>query len=67
VRLSINGRPKQRKFTVNGAEFDFTHGFEDLHAESYRRIIAGHGFGLEDALPSILLCERIMNRANSGE
>ena len=57
--LSINGREKARKFRVNGIEYDFTNGFDDLHAESYRRILEGKGFTLEDALPAIALCERL--------
>lgn len=57
--LSINGRPKSRKFLVNGCEYDFTNGFEDLHAESYWRILNGRGFGLDDARPAIDLCERL--------
>lgn len=65
VRLSINGQPKQRTFRVNGAEFDFTNGFEDLHAVSYRRIMAGQGYRLDDARPAIELCERITQDANS--
>jgi UDP-N-acetyl-2-amino-2-deoxyglucuronate dehydrogenase len=64
IKLSIDRRPKRRTFTVGGAEFDFTNGFEDLHIESYRRIIRGQGFSLEDAKPAIELCERIGGHAS---
>lgn len=61
VNLSIATEKRIRRFKVGQAEFDFTSGFEDLHTESYRRIIEGKGFGLEDARPSIELCERLSN------
>lgn len=61
INLSINGKARQRTFRVGYAEFDFTNGFEDLHTESYRQILAGNGFTLEDARPAIELCERLTN------
>ena len=43
-----------RSITVDGKELDFTtYGAEDLHTASYRRILAGEGFGLDDAAPSV--------------
>jgi UDP-N-acetyl-2-amino-2-deoxyglucuronate dehydrogenase len=33
--------------------YDFSRGFEDLHAASYEAILAGRGFGIADAQPSI--------------
>ena len=43
-----------RSITVDGEELDFTtYGAEDLHTASYRRILAGEGFGLDDAAPSV--------------
>ena len=59
ANLSINGKKRERTFIVGGAEFDFTNGFDDLHVESYRQILAGNGFTLEDARPAIELCERL--------
>jgi UDP-N-acetyl-2-amino-2-deoxyglucuronate dehydrogenase len=63
--LSINGQEKQRVFKVGKCEYDFTNGFDDLHVESYRRILDGKGFTLEDALPAIDLCEKLT--ASSGK
>lgn len=37
-----------RSIRIDGAELDFTHGFENLHTELYRDILAGGGFGIED-------------------
>ena len=42
-----------RSITVDGEAFEFSDGFADLHTESYRQILAGNGFGVEDARPSI--------------
>jgi UDP-N-acetyl-2-amino-2-deoxyglucuronate dehydrogenase len=33
--------------------YDFSKGFEDLHTQSYREIIAGRGFTLDEARPAI--------------
>jgi UDP-N-acetyl-2-amino-2-deoxyglucuronate dehydrogenase len=49
----------QRIITINGREFDLSNGFTDLHTESYRQILAGNGFGIEDVRPSIALTEII--------
>lgn len=42
-----------RSITCNGAEIDFSKGFEDLHTKSYEEILAGNGFKLEDNRVSI--------------
>ena len=52
-----------RSITVDGDEIEFTKGFTDLHTEVYARTLAGHGFGLADARPSIELVERLRNAA----
>lgn len=56
-----DGKQSQRSLTINGIEFDFTDGFTDLHTESYREILAGRGFGIEDALPALRLVHKINN------
>ncbi|CAG2141859.1 Gfo/Idh/MocA family oxidoreductase [Cupriavidus numazuensis] len=38
-----------RSITMDGAEVEFSDGFTELHTVSYREILAGRGFGLEDA------------------
>jgi hypothetical protein len=42
-------------------EIDFTEGFVDLHRRVYEEVLAGRGFGIEDAKPSIELVHRIRN------
>jgi len=37
-----------RSITVDGREVEFSDGFTDLHTDSYRAILDGHGFGLSE-------------------
>ncbi len=57
--LQANGQRTYRSITIDGTELEFSDGFADLHTESYRQILAGHGFGLDDARPSIELVHSI--------
>jgi UDP-N-acetyl-2-amino-2-deoxyglucuronate dehydrogenase len=60
------GQRTFRNIRFNGEEVEFSEGFTDLHTESYRRILAGEGFGIEEALPSIELVHRIRTTELSG-
>jgi UDP-N-acetyl-2-amino-2-deoxyglucuronate dehydrogenase len=42
-----------RSITLDGEEIEFSEGFTDLHTISYREILEGRGFKIEEALPSI--------------
>jgi UDP-N-acetyl-2-amino-2-deoxyglucuronate dehydrogenase len=42
-----------RSIAVDGEEIEFSEGFTDLHTASYREIISGRGFPLEDVRASI--------------
>ena len=48
-----------RSITVDGQEVEFTEGFTDLHTRIYEEVLAGRGFGIADARPSIDLAYRI--------
>jgi UDP-N-acetyl-2-amino-2-deoxyglucuronate dehydrogenase len=50
-----------RSITIDGEEIEFTDGFNDLHSKVYEEILAGRGFGIEEARPSINLAYRIRN------
>lgn len=55
-----DGKPMTyRSITVDGEEIEFSEGFTDLHTESYRRILAGNGFDLLTARPSIEIVSAI--------
>ena len=53
------GQRTYRSLTIEGKEFEFSKGFEDLHTELYRQVFDGKGFGIEDVRPSIELAWRI--------
>ncbi len=55
-----------RSITVNGDEVEFSGGFTDLHTETYKNILAGNGFGLEDARESIVLTDYARNTTPIG-
>ena len=47
--ISAKGQRTYRSITVAQEEVEFSEGFTDLHTESYRHILSGHGFGLDAA------------------
>ena len=48
-----NGQTTWRSIKLDGEEIEFSDGFTDLHTESYREILAGRGFGIDDVRPSV--------------
>src|SRR5215470_5608783 len=48
-----------RSITVDGQEIEFSDGFNDLHTRVYQEALAGRGFRIPDARPSIELSHRI--------
>lgn len=57
-----------RSLMLDGEEFEFSEGFGDLHTEIYRDILAGRGFGIEAARPSINLVYELRNsKATLGD
>lgn len=60
--LPANCSPEKstyRAIVVDGEEIEFSGGFEDLHTQSYRQILAGQGFGLEDARAAVEITSAI--------
>lgn len=55
-----------RSFTVDGQEIEFSGGFTDLHTESYRDILDGNGFGLDDACKAVEMTYNIRNTPPTG-
>jgi len=49
------GRTTFRSITIDGEEVEFSEGFTELHSEVYRRTLAGDGFRIADARPSVEL------------
>lgn len=42
------GKRTFRAITANGEDIEFSDGFTDLHTRSYKEILAGRGFGLDE-------------------
>jgi UDP-N-acetyl-2-amino-2-deoxyglucuronate dehydrogenase len=53
------GRTTHRSITVDGREVEFSEGFTDLHTRVYEETLAGRGFGIPEARPSIELTHAI--------
>ena len=61
-KLSIKpNREPMRVFSINGEDYHFNNGFNELHTKCYEEILDGRGFGIEDVRPSIRLTESIRN------
>jgi UDP-N-acetyl-2-amino-2-deoxyglucuronate dehydrogenase len=56
-----SGKRTFRSLSIENEELEFSEGFTDLHTESYKKILAGGGFGVEDARPSIETVYNIRN------
>ena len=55
-----------RTINIDGEEFEFSQGFTELHTESYRKILEGKGFGLEDAREAVNIVHTIRNSQPIG-
>lgn len=55
------GKRTFRCITVDKSEIEFSEGFTDLHTLTYREILAGRGFGLNDARQSVDIVYAIRN------
>ncbi|MBP5573005.1 MAG: Gfo/Idh/MocA family oxidoreductase [Bacteroidales bacterium] len=75
--LSINGetlppnavegeKRTYRTLNIDGEEFEFSQGFTELHTKSYEEILAGRGFGIEEARPCIEIVYEIRNAKPIG-
>lgn len=48
-----------RSITVDGEEIEFSGGFADLHTRVYEETLAGRGFGIDEARPSVELVHNL--------
>jgi UDP-N-acetyl-2-amino-2-deoxyglucuronate dehydrogenase len=55
-----------RSMTVDGEQLEFSDGFTDLHTRVYEEVLAGGGFGVNDARPSIELAHQIRHAPVTG-
>lgn len=47
------GKRTYRSLVMEGSEIEFSDGFTELHTNSYKKVLEGNGFGLEEARGSI--------------
>ncbi len=55
LQAKIDRKTTYRSITVDGEEVEFSEGFTDLHTRVYEEILAGRGFGIAEARPSVEL------------
>lgn len=55
-----------RTIMIDGEEFEFSQGFTELHTKSYQKILAGEGFGIEEARNCINIVHSIRNAKPIG-
>lgn len=60
------GQRTFRCITLDDEEIEFSDGFTDLHTETYREILAGRGFSLEESKKSIEVVYTIRNAKPVG-
>lgn len=57
-----NGLTGFRSIIIDGEEIEFSNGFGNLHTLSYKNILQGNGYGIEDARSSIEIAHTIRNQ-----
>ena len=61
TQIKENQQRTYRSIRIDNEEIEFSSGFTDLHTESYKSILLGNGFGLEEAKKSIEIVHQIRN------
>jgi len=62
----LSGKRTYRSLMMEGQEVEFSDGFTELHTDSYKHILEGKGFGLEEAKASIGIVHSIRNAKPVG-
>ena len=60
------GQRTFRSVVMDGSEVEFSSGFTDLHTQSYQKILAGEGFGLNEARHAVEITNRMRREKPSG-
>lgn len=60
------GQRTYRLVSVDGQAIEFSEGFTDLHTASYRHILSGHGYGLDQARNAVEIVHAIRNATPLG-
>jgi UDP-N-acetyl-2-amino-2-deoxyglucuronate dehydrogenase len=60
------GKRTFRSLSINGDSFEFSDGFTELHTNSYKQILEGNGFGLQEARTAIEIVHDIRVQKPAG-
>lgn len=60
------GKRTFRSLQMEGEEIEFSDGFTELHTDSYKKILAGEGFGLKDAKTAVEIVHGIRHAKPKG-
>jgi UDP-N-acetyl-2-amino-2-deoxyglucuronate dehydrogenase len=66
AELRAQGKRTYRSMNIEGEEIEFSDGFTDLHTTSYKEVLAGRGFGLDEAYASIGIVHDIRHATPIG-
>lgn len=61
-KVKAEGKRTYRALMMDGKEIEFSDGFTDLHTISYKQILEGKGFGLDETIKSIQLVHDIRSK-----
>jgi UDP-N-acetyl-2-amino-2-deoxyglucuronate dehydrogenase len=64
--VRVAGKSTFRALTIDDNLFEFSDGFNELHTESYKRILLGEGFGLLEAKTAIEIVHSIRSQKAIG-
>ena len=64
--IIASGKRTFRSLSINGESFEFSDGFTDLHTNSYKNILAGNGFELQEAKTAIEIVHDIRTQTPIG-
>ncbi len=64
--IKATGKRTYRSITVDGEEVEFSAGFTELHTDSYRDVLSGKGFHLQEARQAIETVYEIRNSTPLG-
>ena len=65
-KIVNTGQKTFRSLLLNGEEFEFSNGFTDLHTQSYRKILEGKGFGVDEVKSAIQTVYEIRSASPIG-
>jgi UDP-N-acetyl-2-amino-2-deoxyglucuronate dehydrogenase len=66
AKIRATGKRTFRCITVDNEEIEFSEGFTDLHTLTYKEVLAGRGFGLNDSRRSVEIAYAIRNAKPAG-